>query len=168
MRIVDILLLLPIICCAVSASVVYSPFTKETFTYNDDDFEIVEGDILVTKSSARNGLRDPKRLWPYRIIPYKVGNNFSMSVSFFRKNNFIELYTVCSFVASAEMGVLMRAIRSFYEKTCIRFVPATSFHKRYVSIDNVADGCWSNVGYYDHGVQVIIDWYGCHAKIFFP
>lgn len=37
----------------------------------------LEGDIMVTESTARNGAKDPKLRWPNRVIPYVIKGNFS-------------------------------------------------------------------------------------------
>lgn len=42
----------------------------------------LEGDIMVTESTSRNGAKDPKLRWPNRIIPYVIQGNFSKYLFF--------------------------------------------------------------------------------------
>lgn len=37
----------------------------------------LEGDIMVTQGTARNGAKDPNLRWPNGIIPYVIEGNFS-------------------------------------------------------------------------------------------
>lgn len=78
MRVVALLLtLVGYVACA---TIFASPFTRKTHTYNDDEYDIVEGDIRVRKTEEKSGLRNPKKLWPNGIIPYKITGTFSKGV----------------------------------------------------------------------------------------
>lgn len=37
----------------------------------------LEGDIMVTEGTVRNGAKDPKLRWPNGVIPYVINGNFS-------------------------------------------------------------------------------------------
>lgn len=44
------------------------------------------------------------------------------------------------------MDTIEKAINSYHENTCIKFVPRKSSDDSYISIESSDSGCWSSVG----------------------
>uniref|UniRef100_A0A3B4WY11 Metalloendopeptidase n=2 Tax=Seriola lalandi dorsalis TaxID=1841481 RepID=A0A3B4WY11_SERLL len=91
---------------------------------------LIEGDILQTRTRIpRNAKRHNNCLWTKDssglvLIPYTMSNKFSRS----------------------DQDEISRAMKSFHNSTCIRFIHQnTRKHKDYISIKN-RDGCYSSVG----------------------
>lgn len=52
-------------------------WTKEMKVNPEELGSYLEGDIMVTKDTKRNGLTDESKRWPNGIIPYIITGNFS-------------------------------------------------------------------------------------------
>jgi len=83
----------------------------------------LEGDIMVSESTSRNGAKDPNLRWPNRIIPYVIQGNFN----------------------NAQLNLIKDAMNEYQKHTCLRLVPRTN-EKDYVKIVSENTGCWSYVG----------------------
>ncbi|XP_020912968.2 zinc metalloproteinase nas-4 [Exaiptasia diaphana] len=95
----------------------------------------------VRSMTKRNAIREKKRIWSTKIIPYKIPG----FMSHIRQN-------------------LMKAIAGFQKHTCLRFVPyRPGVHRNYITF-NKAHGCSSKVGtrYYSPGPQAISLGDGCN------
>lgn len=83
-----------------------------------------EGDILFPVSNSRNGIVGQSYRWPNGIVPFEIVGGFD----------------------ARSMDLIEKAIKSYHEKTCIRFRPRNNADRDYISIQNTATGCWSSVG----------------------
>lgn len=83
-----------------------------------------EGDILFPVSTARNGIVGQSYRWPNGIVPFEIVGGFD----------------------ARSMDLIEKAMKSYHEKTCIRFRSRTNADRDYISIQNTATGCWSSVG----------------------
>lgn len=52
-------------------------WTEEMNVNPEELGNYLEGDIMVTESTTRNGAKDPKLRWPNGIIPYEIKGSFS-------------------------------------------------------------------------------------------
>nr|D2KBH9.1 RecName: Full=Zinc metalloproteinase nas-8; AltName: Full=Nematode astacin 8; AltName: Full=Sc-AST; Flags: Precursor [Steinernema carpocapsae]ACZ98149.1 astacin protease precursor [Steinernema carpocapsae] len=71
----------------------------------------------------RNGVTSVIKRWPNGRIPYVISSQYN----------------------ERERAVLARAFQEYHSRTCIRFVPRTSFDQDYLYIGKI-DGCYSDVG----------------------
>ncbi|KAK0398528.1 hypothetical protein QR680_002634 [Steinernema hermaphroditum] len=71
----------------------------------------------------RNGVTSMIKKWPNGRIPYVISSQYN----------------------ERERAVLARAFQEYHSRTCIRFVPRTSFDQDYLYIGKI-DGCYSDVG----------------------
>ena len=89
---------------------------------------LFEGDIdlrsVALKSDGlyRNAIRDPAKKWPNAKIPYVISSKFG----------------------SKERSVIARAMKTYHQKTCIRFLPRTS-QAAYIHLVK-GTGCSSTIG----------------------
>ena len=70
----------------------------------------------------RNAIRDPAKKWPDAKIPYVISSKFG----------------------SKERSVIARAMKTYHQKTCIRFLPRTS-QAAYIHLVK-GSGCSSSIG----------------------
>lgn len=89
----------------------------------------LEGDILFpidqsTKSNGRNGIVGQSYRWANGIVPFEITGNFD----------------------AQSMNLIEKAINSYHQNTCIKFMKRTSTDRDYISIQSSATGCWSSVG----------------------
>ncbi|KAI7796486.1 hatching enzyme, partial [Triplophysa rosa] len=68
-------------------------------------------------------------------------------------------YTIADFFYTEEKAVIVSAMKSIAEKTCISFVPRTN-QVEYISIESLV-GCWSNVGPSGGKQQLSLSVEGC-------
>ncbi|KAL7377305.1 hypothetical protein ABVT39_025407 [Epinephelus coioides] len=105
---------------------------------------LVEGDVALSKK--RNGM--------------KCWNNYCK----WRKsyNRLVEVpYSLSDYFYDSEKDIIRKAMESFHQKTCVRFVPHHG-QSDYLSIESEF-GCWSTIGR-DGGKQVAsLSVYGCLA-----
>uniref|UniRef100_A0A1I7ZAS5 Metalloendopeptidase n=1 Tax=Steinernema glaseri TaxID=37863 RepID=A0A1I7ZAS5_9BILA len=71
----------------------------------------------------RNGVTSTIKKWSNGRIPYVISSQYN----------------------ERERAVLARAFQEYHSRTCIRFVPRTSFDQDYLYIGKI-DGCYSDVG----------------------
>ncbi|KAL1140661.1 hypothetical protein AAG570_000591 [Ranatra chinensis] len=90
------------------------------------------------KSWARNAVTDLSYKWPNGEVPYYIAKDFD----------------------EYEKSVILGAIDTFHDKTCIRFRPYKKGDRSWVSIQGDAPGCWSYVGRRGGG-QVVNLGYRC-------
>ncbi|XP_053674277.1 zinc metalloproteinase nas-4 [Anopheles nili] len=83
----------------------------------------VEGDILIDRPGARNGLSNTATRWPNGVVPFVVSGNFG----------------------AQGMQLIEDAINEYHAKTCIRFRPRMG-EQNYISFESSDSGCWSSVG----------------------
>ncbi|KAJ6636112.1 Zinc metalloproteinase nas-7 [Pseudolycoriella hygida] len=84
----------------------------------------LEGDILFPRGNARNGLITETSRWPNGVIPFEIVGDFD----------------------ARQMDLLEKAINSYHDNTCLKFVPKDTTNKDYISIQSSDSGCWSSVG----------------------
>ncbi|XP_011867334.1 PREDICTED: zinc metalloproteinase nas-4-like [Vollenhovia emeryi] len=101
----------------------------------------LEGDIMVTESTIRNGAKDPKLRWPNRIIPYVIQGNFN----------------------SAQMNLIREAIKDYEKYTCLRLKARTN-EQDYVKITSDNTGCWSSIGRIGGAQRINLQIPGCVTK----
>ncbi|XP_068735001.1 uncharacterized protein [Montipora capricornis] len=100
----------------------------------------LEREIKHGPDDSRNAVRERKRLWKDRIIPYRIPS----WMSHIRLN-------------------LLKAIREIEGKTCLRFTHYNGRQRNYITFNN-NDGCSSRVGlrYASRGMQEISIAQGCN------
>lgn len=101
----------------------------------------VEGDILLSSSRARNGVKEQSFLWPKGHIPYLIDGYFN----------------------SEQRETIMKAIADYHRLTCLRFVPYTG-QQDYIVIQSKNTGCWSSVGRMGGRQEVNLQVPGCVSK----
>ncbi|XP_011632701.1 zinc metalloproteinase nas-4-like [Pogonomyrmex barbatus] len=102
----------------------------------------LEGDIILTKDSARNGAADESLRWPNGIIPFVITGNFN----------------------AQQKALIQAAMKEYETKTCIKFVKRTN-QKDYINIVSDNTGCWSYVGKIGGEQKVNLQRPGCITKI---
>lgn len=124
---------------------------KEIETNNEEKhLKLYQGDIqldpeleqllrIKKEKVKRNAIREKKRLWNTRMIPYFVPSEMSHIIP-----------------------NLNEAIKSFHKYTCLRFVPYDYTQRNYILFGN-KDGCSSMVGmrYHSSGPQALSLGEGC-------
>ena len=86
---------------------------------------LFEGDIELRSGGEgyfRNAIRDLSRKWPAAKIPYVISSKFG----------------------SRERSVIAKAMKTYHDKTCIKFVPRTS-QTAYIHLVK-GSGCSSTIG----------------------
>ncbi|KAJ6646167.1 Zinc metalloproteinase nas-7 [Pseudolycoriella hygida] len=140
MNVVHVFLLICVHCVVIgTGKLIHSPLLKEPFEYEDENYDIIEGDILVKKGLGRNAMTDPAKHWPDRTIPYEINGTYNED----------------------EMGWLMKGINSYNERTCIRIIPKTEEHENWIVIGNDKPGCFAYLGFRNQGPQVVNLGHGC-------
>ncbi|KAG7498511.1 high choriolytic enzyme 1-like [Solea senegalensis] len=103
---------------------------------------LVEGDVAISKT------RNAMKCW---------GGYCTWKKSY---NGLVEVpYTISDYYYDSEKASILKAMETFHQKTCVRFVPHRG-QTDYLSIESEL-GCWSSVGR-DGGHQVVsLSVYGC-------
>lgn len=84
---------------------------------------LFEGDIdLRSGGFVRNAIRDLSKRWPGAKIPYTISSKFG----------------------SRERVVIAKAMKTYHEKTCLKFIPRTS-QAGYIQLEK-GTGCSSSIG----------------------
>ncbi|XP_055603801.1 seminal metalloprotease 1-like [Uranotaenia lowii] len=87
---------------------------------------LFEGDILLDSPAAtRNGILNEALRWPNATIPYYIeDDDFS----------------------DEEQFIILRALREFHLKSCVRFRPYEDDDPSWITFRSGSPGCWTGVG----------------------
>ncbi|XP_058450595.1 low choriolytic enzyme-like [Malaya genurostris] len=114
----------------------------------DDDAEVnpwelsglFEGDILLDSQQVRNGILNESARWTEATVPYYID-----------EENFTD----------EEELVILKSIKEYHDKTCIKFRPYRKNDTNWVVFRSTSSGCWSNVGMQSEGQTVNLHSPGC-------
>ncbi|XP_058825423.1 seminal metalloprotease 1-like [Topomyia yanbarensis] len=114
----------------------------------DDDAEVnpwelsglFEGDMLLDPKHARNGILNETTRWTNGTVPYYIEED--------------------DFTDEEEL-VILKSIKEYHEKTCIKFRPYQKNDTNWVVFRSNSSGCWSNVGMQSGGQTVNLQSSGC-------
>ncbi|XP_021966676.1 zinc metalloproteinase nas-4 [Folsomia candida] len=101
------------------------------------------GDMILPENftlDGRNAIPYTQFRWPQGQVPYVIDSSVSS-------------YT----------NLIGQAFQDYHAKTCIRFVPRSSFHRNYIRIF-AGQGCYSYVGMINQGQQPVSLGLGCMIK----
>ena len=100
---------------------------------------LLEGDIIANLNPDglfRNAIRAQSKKWPGATIPYVISSSFG----------------------AQDRSVIAKAMKSYHDKTCIRFIPRTS-ESDYIHLVK-GSGCSSSIGR-EGGRQAVTLGSGC-------
>ncbi|KAG1667126.1 Zinc metalloproteinase nas-15 [Nymphon striatum] len=101
--------------------------------------DLFEGDIMLENGlSGKNGIISARQMWTGGIIPYTISGDYS----------------------SSERTRIAGAMDVYHSKTCIKFVPKSSQHSNWISLEK-GSGCSSYVGMSSRGEQQVSLGRGC-------
>ncbi|XP_060664605.1 zinc metalloproteinase nas-7 [Drosophila nasuta] len=86
---------------------------------------LFEGDIMLHREFLRNGLLNERQTWPDAAVPFYIDPQ--------------------DFTANQTM-VILKGLKEYHERTCIRFRPYEHGDKHWLLIKGNYSGCWSSVG----------------------
>ncbi|KXJ72215.1 hypothetical protein RP20_CCG018582 [Aedes albopictus] len=101
---------------------------------------LFEGDMLLESHSARNGVLNDTLRWTDATVPYYIHDE--------------------DFTDEEEL-VILKALKEYHNKTCIKFRPYHKTDTNYVVFRSNASGCWSSVGMQSEGQIVNLQSPGC-------
>lgn len=101
--------------------------TRILTTNNNTDESLLEGDLLVPKT------RNAMKCWS-SSCKWSKGSDGRVTIP----------YTIHSHFSSSEKQKILRAMKSFHSKTCIRFVPRKG-ERNYIDVVSKG-GCYSSLG----------------------
>jgi len=113
-------------------------WTKESKVNPEELGSYLEGDIMVTKSITRNGIKNSKARWPDGTIPYVISGTFN----------------------SYQRNLINDAINRYRNCTCIKFNPRKN-ENDYINITSDKTGCWSYIGRIGGRQQLNLQTDGC-------
>ncbi|XP_065091620.1 low choriolytic enzyme-like [Ochlerotatus camptorhynchus] len=101
---------------------------------------LYEGDMLLDSHQARNGILNETMRWPNGTVPYYIEDD--------------------DFTDEQEL-VILKAIKEYHKKTCIKFRPYHKSDLNWVVFRSNSSGCWSSVGMQSEGQTVNLQSPGC-------
>ncbi|KAL9696897.1 hypothetical protein quinque_000338 [Culex quinquefasciatus] len=102
---------------------------------------LYEGDMLLDPHwNSRNGVTNSTLRWPNGTVPYYVEDE--------------------DFTDEEEL-VILKAIKEYHKKTCIKFRPYHKSDRNWVVFRSNSSGCWSSVGMQNDGQTVNLQSPGC-------
>ncbi|XP_054879574.1 high choriolytic enzyme 1-like [Poeciliopsis prolifica] len=113
------------------------------------DFEsyIFQGDILMPKTTNKNAVPCVLTgcLWP------KQGRHVTVP------------YLISPYYTQEQRNLILTALQSFEQTTCIRFVPYSGNTRDFIYFESIS-GCWSSLGRQDGGQYISLDKDGCLSR----
>ncbi|XP_020905649.1 zinc metalloproteinase nas-14 isoform X2 [Exaiptasia diaphana] len=129
-----------LLCVTVVKCLVIRKTYKDDGNYQDTIMDQISK-VNEIKRKKRNAVRQRKKLWPKRIVPYEISSGME-----------------------AYVDNILEAIKEFHRHTCIRFVQKTN-ERNWLKFTQ-DKGCWSYIGriYWRKGAQKLSLGKRCNTK----